>query len=181
MAVEMETAEKKTMKQKVAHEFQDLAIITGYLGFFFCALATYSMLLLEKFNISYFVYGTALLNALVVAKVILIGEALHAGKKFERKALFFSALWKALVYSVLVLAFHFVEEMVKELFHGKSVAETFHSIRLDDLISRSVIVFCAFIPLFAFRELRRLMGDKDFMAMLFRSGAAPKVSTTDSH
>ena len=39
------------------------------------------MLLLGKSHISYFTYGTALINALVIVKVILIGDALHAGQR----------------------------------------------------------------------------------------------------
>ena len=69
-----EQPQKTGLKQKVAHEFEDLAVIFLYLAFFFCAIATYGMLLLNKFQISYFTYGAALINALVIAKVILIGE-----------------------------------------------------------------------------------------------------------
>ena len=36
--------------------------------------------------------------------------------------------------------------------------EPFHEIRLDDLLARSLVVFCVFIPLFAFREFRRVLG-----------------------
>jgi hypothetical protein len=156
-------------------EFEELVIITLYLGFFFCALATYSMLLLDKFHISYFIYGTALLNALVIAKVILIGEAVHAGTKFEGKALFYSAIWKAFVFSLLVFAFHILEEMIKHLVHGKGFAGAFHNIRIDDLLARTVIIFCTFIPLFAFRELRRVMGQDNFRALFFRSTSAAKL------
>ena len=87
-----DSPQKKTVKQKVVHEFEEVAILTAYLAFFFCALATYSMLLLGKFHISYFAYGTALINALVIAKVILIGDTLHAGTRYERKALLHSAM-----------------------------------------------------------------------------------------
>ena len=169
-----ENSEKTSVKQKVAHEFEEVAIITLYLAFFFCALATYSMLLLNKFHISYFAYGTALLNALVIAKVILIGEAVHAGKKFEGKALLYSAIWKAFVFGLLVFAFHILEEMIKHLVHGEDLAGTFHNIRIDDLLARAVIIFCTFIPLFAFRELRRVMGQENFRALFFHSTSAPK-------
>jgi hypothetical protein len=169
-----ENSEKTNMKQKVVHEFEELAIITLYLAFFFCALATYSLLLLDKFHISYFVYGTALLNALIIAKVILIGEALHAGTKFEGKALVYSAIWKAFVFGLLVFAFHILEEMIKHLVHGKDLAGAFHNIRIDELLSRTVIIFCTFIPLFAFRELRRVMGQDKFRAFFFHSTSALK-------
>jgi hypothetical protein len=30
------------------------------------------------------------------------------------------------------------------------------------------VVFCTFIPLFGFRELRRVMGEEEFRTLLFR-------------
>jgi len=144
-------------------------MLTGYLAFFFCALATYSKLLLGEYGIPYFAYGTSLINAVVIAKVILIGDALRAGTRYEGKALFHSAVWKALVFGCLVFAFHVVEEMIKLLIHGRRAIETLHEIRLDDLLARSVIIFCTFIPLFVFRELRRVMGQDNFRALFFHS------------
>jgi hypothetical protein len=38
-----EIPQKSSLKQKVAHEFKEMAIVFFYLAFFFCALATYSM------------------------------------------------------------------------------------------------------------------------------------------
>jgi hypothetical protein len=127
------------------------------------------MLLLEKFQISYFVYGTARLNAFVIAKVILTGEAVHAGMKFEGKALFYSAVWNAFVFGLLVFAFHILEEMIKHFVHGKDLAGAFHNIRIDDLLARTVIIFCTLIPLFAYRELRCVMGEDNFRALFFHS------------
>ena len=170
-----EKSEKKGLKQKAREEFEQVVILTAYLAFFFCALATYSMLLLNKFHISSFAYATALINAAVIAKVILIGEAVHAGKKFEGKALLFSAIWKSFVFGWLVFAFHIVEEMIRSLIHGQGAIEAFREIRLDDLLSRTVVVFCTFIPLFVFRELRRVMGQDNFRALFFHS--QPKVNS----
>jgi hypothetical protein len=167
-----ETAQKKTMKQKAAHELQEFVGIFLYLAFFFCALATYSMLLLNKFNVSYFTYGAALINALVIAKVILIGEYAHLGKKHESKPLFLSALYKAFLFGLLVFAFHLLEEVIKALVHGERIATALRETRLDDLLCRCVIIFCTFVPLFAFRELQRVLGEDKFRSLFFRSGAA---------
>ncbi len=158
----VEHSQKTSVKQKVAHEFEELAILILYVAFFFCALATYSMLLLDSFHVSYFAYGTALINALVIAKVILLGEAVHAGARFEGKALIYSAIWKAFVLGLFVFAFHNIEEMIKHLVHGKDLAGAFQNIHIDDLLARAVIIFCTFIPPFAFGELRRVMGQDKF-------------------
>jgi hypothetical protein len=157
------------LKQKAAHELKELAVIFLYLAFFFCAVSTYSMLLLNKFEISYFTYGAALINALVIAKVILIGEYARLGKRLESKPLLYSAVWKAFLFGLLVFAFHVVEEAIKHLVHGKNIAEAFREVRLDDLFCHSLIVFCAFIPLFAFREMRRVLGEDEFGTLFFRA------------
>ena len=161
------SAQKTSLKQKAAREFREIATLFLYLAFFFCSLATYSMLLLGRFHISYFAYGAALINALVITKVILIGEAVHVGNRFESRPLFYSAIYKAFMYSLLVLAFHFLEEIIKSLIHKKDIVAGLHEVRLDDLLGRCVIVFCTFIPLFGFREMRRVLGEDKFRALLF--------------
>ena len=162
------------LKQEAKHEFEELAAVFLYLSFFFCALSTYSMLLLGNFHVSYFSYGAALINALVISKVILIGESVHLGKKQEHRPLFLSALNKAFLFGLLVFAFHIVEEEIKRLVHGETLATAWHAMRFDDLLGRSIVVFCTFIPLFAFMELRRVLGEGNFRALFFRTGATGK-------
>jgi hypothetical protein len=163
---------EKGIKEKAAHEFKEITIVFAYLAFFFCALTTYSTLLLEKYEVSYFNYGAALLNAFVITKVILIGEAAHLGRKQEAKPLLVSAVMKAFLYTLLVFTFHVVEELVKRLIHQHDLAGAFHDLRFDDLVARSVVIFCTFIPFFAFRELGRVLGQDKFRAILMGRGAS---------
>ncbi len=67
-------AERAELKRKAMHEFRELECICLYLAFFFCALVTYNMLLLDEFHVKYWNYTFALINALVITKVIMIGE-----------------------------------------------------------------------------------------------------------
>jgi hypothetical protein len=173
-----ENPRRAGLKRKVIHEFVELAEISLYLAFIFCAVATYKMLLLDEFRFAYFNYGTALINALVVAKVILIGEAAHLGKKQEAQPLFLSAIYKAFLFGVLTFGFHVVEEAIKQLVHGGRIAAAFQSVRIDDVLARCVVIFGTFLPLFGFLELRRVIGDEEFHKLLFRRGAAQSYSTT---
>src|SRR5271170_7295993 len=171
-----EISKHANVKQKAVHELEELIGIFLYLAFFFCAVTTYSMLLLNDFHVSYFSFGTALINALVVAKVILIGEYAHLGKKHEAKPLFLSAFYKSVLFSLLVFAFHIVEEIIKRRWHGETFATAAHRIDINLLLARSVVIFCTFLPLFAFRELRRVLGEDNFKSLFFRAGASPKPS-----
>jgi hypothetical protein len=165
----MHASKFETLKSRVAHEFRQLAILSAYLAVFFCVMATYSMLLMRRFDISYFAYGAALINAILVAKVILVGEAVHIGRRFEEKALLLSAIWKAFVFGWLVFVLHFLEEVLKHLIHRQSAATAFRAIRLDDLLMRTIVIICAFVPLFLFRELRRAIGSENLRKVLFHA------------
>lgn len=168
------SSSERSLKQKAMHELRELVVLTFYLAFFFCALAAYRMLLLRDYNVVSLTYGFALINALVVAKVIMIGEYAKIGKRHESKPVLVSAIWKAFVFVLLVLAFHIVEEVIKQLVHGKEIAEAFRETRIDDLLGRGLVIFCTFITLFGFREVRRVLGEEKFQAMVFGSGEKGK-------
>jgi hypothetical protein len=157
------------VKQKVKHELQEMLELSLYLAFFFCALAVYDMLLLNQYEIVNWNFGFALINALVITKVIMIGEYAKLGRKHENKPVLVSAVWKALIFGLLVYAFHIIEEVIKRLIHGADLARAPREIRFDQLASRAIVVFCIFVPLFAFRELRRVMGEDEFRTLIIGS------------
>ena len=53
--------------------------------------AAYSTLLRHKFHVSHRAYGTALLNAPILSKIILVGEYFQLGRKQEGKPLILTA------------------------------------------------------------------------------------------
>jgi hypothetical protein len=166
--------------QKAKREFIDYALVSTYLAVFFCALVTYTMLLLRKHNVSSETlnYTFAIINALIIGKVILIGEMMRLGKRTETRPLYQSVLLKSVLFGLLVFVFHLLEEFVKRLIHGEPSRTVWHNLHFDDLIGRSIVVFCAFLPLFAFRELRRVLGSEKLYAIFFNPRTAIN-STTD--
>jgi hypothetical protein len=169
--MKIENSQKASLKQKAVHELEEFIGISLYLAFFFWAMVTYRMILLDNFHDWYFNYGAAGINALVVAKVILIGEYARLGKRVEAKPLLLSSVFKAFLFSLLTLGFHILEEVIKRLVHGKEVTGAFHDVRLDFLIGGSLIIFCTFVPFFAFRELQRVLGEYRFLDLFFHTGA----------
>jgi uncharacterized membrane protein (DUF485 family) len=67
-------------KRKVKHELWEMTWLFLYLAFFFCALVAYDALLLNEYHVAYWNFGFALLNALVLTKVIMIREYAKLGK-----------------------------------------------------------------------------------------------------
>jgi len=152
-------------KQKIIGDLKLVAWISFYLALFFCALSTYSMLMLHELNvtISYFRYGFAIINALVLAKIIMIGEYARLGRGHEEQPLIISVLWKAFLFGLLVAAFHILEESIKRLaFHERI------NVRIDEMLIRNLVVFSFLIPFFAFWELRRVLGEGKLFDLFFR-------------
>jgi hypothetical protein len=170
--VDRESPQKEGLKQKATHELVQFGGVFLYLALFFCSVATYRMLLLNEFHTWYFTYGFALINAFVIAKVILIGEYAHLGQRIENRPLLHSAIYKALLFGLLVFGFHIIEEVIKKLLHGGNIAGAFHDIHINDLLGRTVVIFCTFICFFAFRELRRVLGEEKFHDLFFKTGSA---------
>jgi hypothetical protein len=157
------------VKKKAMHELMELIWLSVYLAFFFCALATYSALLLHEYHVQYFMYSVALINAVVIAKVILIGEYAHLGRRYEKYSIATAAIIKAFLYSLLVLAFHFLEEAIKRIIHGEPFGTAFREMHTYELLGRAVLVFCTFVPLFAFRGIRSALGETEFFNLVLRS------------
>lgn len=124
------------------------------------------MVLTKNYDSLFLDYGDALVKAVVIAKFILIGEATPLAKKRVDLPLLSFAVLKAFLYTLLVFLVRVVEQLVIYAIHGKDLAGGFDDVRLDDVLARSVVIFCTFIPFFAFRELGRALGDDKFKALL---------------
>jgi hypothetical protein len=83
---------KADLKQKAVHEFRQFVAISLYLAFFFCAVTTYRMLLLNDFHDAYFNYISGLINALVIAKVILMENTRTLAKSMNISHSFYRLL-----------------------------------------------------------------------------------------
>jgi hypothetical protein len=173
-----EATKLAVIKQQATHEFKQFVGIFLYLAFFFCSITTYRTLLLKEFQDLYVNYSFALINAFVLAKVILIGEYAHLGKRYEQRPLLVSALYKALLFSLLVICFHYFEEGIKRLWHGEDIAGTLYETGVNLLLARALVVFSTFVPFFAFREMRRVLGEDKFHALFFKTRTNTEFSLT---
>jgi hypothetical protein len=170
----MDTEKKAHLKEKAAEEFRLLFLISAYLAAFFVAFMTYRRLISRELGVSYFRYGYAILEAFLIAKVILIGKAFGVGKRSSGRTLALTVLRASVFYGVLVAIFAVVEHVVEALVHGKSFAagiEDLLSQGAYEIVGRTLVLFVAFIPFFAFWELGNLTGDKKLFDLFFRKDA----------
>ena len=148
--------------EKLSQEVKKILWIFLYLALFFCAFITYRRLVMKELGISYFHYGFALIKALVLAKVILLGQYVRVDKVFDDHPLIFPTLYKVILFSLLTLIFEVLEHVVGGLLHGEDLLAAFQEILSagrDELLARTLVVLFAFIPFFAFTETGRVLGE----------------------
>jgi hypothetical protein len=138
-------------------------------------------------NEEYVIYdqGFALINALALAKVILIGEYFHVGETFKDRPLIYTILFKSAVFAALLICFHIIEETLIGILHGKTFFQSIPSIgggKLQGILMIGVIMFVVLMPFFAFRELNQALGTEELRFLLFgdktEAGAAPPITRT---
>jgi hypothetical protein len=149
------------LKARAVEEFKIYWICTAYLFVALGSFILYRRLILAEAGMAYLNYGIAAVEAMIIAKVILIGRALKVGTRFESRPLAISVAYKSIMFGLVVLAFGVVERLVTGLFQHKSLPDILHNLEdvgIYELLARMLMMTIAFVPMFAFWELGRVIG-----------------------
>jgi hypothetical protein len=172
---------KGGIRTKVASETKDMLILSAYLAVLFCTFRTYRALVSAEYHLNYFHYGISLFEALVLAKVILIGRFLRIGERFGDRPLIVPTIYKTLTFGLFVLAFAVLEDVIDGLWHRESAHAIIRKIVVVgpwEILARVVIVLTALVPLFAAEEIGRVLGEKKLFELFFKrrseTAAAPQ-------
>jgi hypothetical protein len=176
----MNNADKKKgdLKKKIVHEMAEYLINVCYLTLVFAAFIQYRRFLLAIYDITYTNYGVAVIEALILAKVIMIGEVVRLGRGLEQKPLIYPTLYKTFVFTVFVGVFKVIEHVIKSLWNGSGFTAgliEFSEKGFHEVLANSLIVFVAFIPFFAVKELGRVFGEDKIRALFFKRKASPSI------
>ncbi len=100
------------LAHKAAEEFKAMLALAGYLYIGLGALLLERTALLHAEGIEYAAWGGAAVKALVLAKFMLIGHALHLGERYRHKPLIWPTLHMGLMFLLLLLVLTSIEELV---------------------------------------------------------------------
>lgn len=183
MAGSLAPAERRhTLIAKAIDEFKRLVAIVLYLWVIFGLYVLDETLILTKQHIDFSAHGFAIINAFILAKVLLVAEDLGFGARFKDRPLVYPILYKALAFSVLFIVFHIGESLLIGVWHGKSAIESIPQIgggTLKGFLCVIGIMFVSLIPFFAFREIGRVIGEDELWTLIFKRG--PKDFTLQAN
>jgi hypothetical protein len=163
---------KRTLKQRVFHGMREYLVSTLYLFVVFSLFAIYKSVILEEHRMDLLPIGLAFVNALALAKVMLVGQELHLADQFRDAPLIFPTLLKSFVYTVLLTCFKLLEGAAVGMYHGKLLGESvvvFAGGSWRGVLALSVLLFVVLIPFFGFTELRRVLGEDRLVGGFFRA------------
>ena len=110
---------KRNWKKILFEELVEYWINVAYLAVVFAAFTQYRRFLLAAYDITYTNYGVAVIEALILAKVIMIGAVFRLGRGLEHKPLIYPTLHKTVVFTIFVAVFTLMEHAIKGLLTGK--------------------------------------------------------------
>jgi len=164
-----------SLKEKAKEEFKMFWVIAIYLALMFSAFFTYRRLTLHESGITYLHYGAGVIEALILAKVILIGRALGLGRRFEEKPLIVSVLFKSIIFGAFVGVFSVIEHVIDGLAHHETwdvIAQHLFSGGRDEIFAKTLVVIVTFIPFFGFWEIDRVLGHGKLFELFFHKRTA---------
>ncbi|SEN84654.1 hypothetical protein SAMN02990966_00275 [Rhodospirillales bacterium URHD0017] len=164
-----------------AREFKRFVVMFLYLWVLLALFVLNETVILRQRGIDFAPHGFALINALILAKVMLVAEELDLGDRLRPRPLIYPIVLEALILSVLFTAFCIVEKVIVGLIEGDTFATSVPVVgggRLKGLVCVAMILFVSLVPFFAFRRVSRELGPGRMRAMMLGVPAAPAAAAT---
>jgi hypothetical protein len=171
------------LKTRIFREASEYWMNVCYLALVFASFVQYRRLVLAAHGITYENYWFALIEALILAKVIMIGSVFRLGRGLERKPLIYPTLYKTVVFTLFCGLFALGEHTIKGLWQGEGVMGGLAELvgkGTHELLANSLVVFVAFIPYFGVKELGRVLGEDKIRALFFRTRDDQRIEQASS-
>ena len=158
-------------KRKFVEEARIFVLLFLYLSLLLGGFAWYKRLVLLEYSYDFSHYGYSFVEAAVLAKLMLVGNAMGFFKRLHRGSLIVASLCQTLVFSCIVIFFSLEEKTFLGLVHGKGLSwgfDTLMKTSWTQVLADFIIIFMCFIPLFAVWELAKVFGTQQLVAMFFK-------------
>jgi hypothetical protein len=165
-----QTQPTSTLRQRAVEEFKEFAIVTVYLYITLGAVILMKTAVLHSHGIDSAPWGIAIVKALLLAKFMLIGDAMKLGERNTSRPLIWPTLHKTGALLILLVILTVLEEAIVGLFHHQSIAVSLSELagpRLEETAVGIFIILLVLIPYCAFRTLDVALGEGRLTRMFF--------------
>jgi hypothetical protein len=99
------TDARPNLKARALHEFARFATMFAYLWAMFLLFQIHQYVVLAQHQIPFTQYGVGLVNALVLAKVMLVADDLRLGEWRGRRPLVYPVLMRSVLFAIVFIVF----------------------------------------------------------------------------
>ena len=156
-----ERASKPTLKERAIEELRAFKLVAGYLFICFAVLMFYESTLPGGAEAGVLSLGTAAIKAAIVAKFLLLGQALGVGEQSRVTRVGTAIFAKSVQLWLLVIVLSVAEELLVGRYHGISFGATladYERRSITQMLAKSLVVLLVLLPLIATREFSRTLG-----------------------
>lgn len=164
---------KASIKSKLLHELREYMQNFIFLAIFFSVFAIYRRLLLAHYGVHLEDYGISVIKALILAKVVMIGDIVHIGRRLAGKPLIYHVLLKSLAFTIWVAIFDVAESLIRVSIEAKTFNGAYEEFlnNFDSvLLGGFLVVYFAFVPFFGLKELGNVIGKDKLHKLFFKDG-----------
>lgn len=170
------------LRAGIKREFRNLLPVWLFFFFSFFLVELTQELLFRELGLPAFHFAAltgAAIGALIAAKIFLIVDHIPWVDRYNGRPLFYVVLWKTALYSAAAILLQFLEEGIKLLLKGMSVADASRNVLFRVTTPHFWVVQIWVVTLFFFfifsREIIGAIGIAHFRVLLFGDRKAPKT------
>lgn len=160
-----------SVMERVRHEIREVGLVTLYFLACFLFFLTLKKLILLEYEVRMTVVGTAVIAALVVAKVVILLNQTFFGDLFRTHSVALHALWRSLLYTLAVFLVTLAERTF-ELYraHGsldEALAKVWAGEDLGHFLAMNMTVGLSLVVYNVFSEIDAHFGEGSLRRFLF--------------
>lgn len=152
-----------SIAERIRHEVREIGLVTSFFLVWFLVFLFLKKLILAEYHIDIPILGTAIVGALVVAKVVVILDGTPVATRFRDSWVILHVLWRSASYTGFVL----VVTIVERLFHAyretgalrSAVVHLWETRDVHHALAMVIAVGMAFVVFNVASEIDRRLGE----------------------
>jgi hypothetical protein len=165
----MSEAGTPTRRDRLATEAKEFAALALYLFVCFAALYNLKAAVLAEEGIAFAPLAVAAVKAVILAKFVLLGKAMHLGEGVDGGPLAVVVLRRSLLFLLLLTVLSAVEHAVTGLVHGTGALAALRetvSGRAWEVMASSVLLWLVLMPYLGLQHIAARLGDTQWRRIL---------------
>ena len=159
-----------TIRQKAYHEFKEGLLIALYLWLVLGLLVVHKSMILAEEHIDYTYHGLALINALALAKIMLVAKHLHWDNRLRNAPLIYPTLLRSAFFTLVLAGFKIFEDAIIGFYRHESLRQSIADLgggTWKGVLTLVLLIFAMLIPFVGIGELGRVLGEGKLASIFF--------------